>query len=380
MDFSWTSEQQAYRAKIRSVLERELPQDWFENYARGLGSPEQIEYSRKFCPKLAAEGLLVSHWPKEYGGRDSTAWDQFILSEEMWTYLEPRGPQYMNTNWIGPALIKFGTAEQKAEHLPRIAGGNVIWCQGFSEPQAGTDLAALRTHAERQGDVYVINGNKIWTSYSYMADWCFLLARTSSSRKSISIFLVPMNSPGIQVTPFPGLTAPGHLNEVFLTDVKVPIENRVGEEGGAWPIITYALSYERVGAPRYHWCRCMLDIAIDQMQREGTFDDVAQTEAGKIASKLEVAKVMTYAVVNERMRGVEGSDSTTPNVQRVIAADAVNDVMSFLMDYVPDCLTGGNRYNGSSFREQIPGPIAGGAYELQLNLIARRGLDLPRGG
>jgi alkylation response protein AidB-like acyl-CoA dehydrogenase len=379
MDFAWTPEQAAYRAEVRSFLERELPQDWFENYAFGLGSVEQIEFSREFCPKLAKENYLLPQWPKQFGGLESSPWNQFILSEEMWTYSEPRGPQYMNVNWIGPALMKFGTPEQKALHLPPMAAGNVIWCQGFSEPQAGTDLAALTTRAERRDDVYVVNGQKIWTSYSYNADWCFLLARTSSSRKSISIFLVPMNSPGIKVLPFPGLPPSGHLNEVFFTDVEVPVANRVGEEGEAWPIITYALSYERVAAPRYHWCRCMLDIAVEQMKREGTFDEVAQAAAGKIVSKLEVARVVTYAVVSERMSGTDGTSSTTPNVQRVIITDAWNDLMSFIMDYTPDCLAGGNKYNGLSFREQIPTPIAAGTYELQLNLIAQRALNLPRG-
>ena len=139
-----------------------MPDDWFQKYAFGPGSPTQIDFSREFCAKLANENLLTPSWPKEYGGQEADTWQQLILAEEMWTWLEPRGPQYMNVNWIGPALMKFGTPEQKEQHLKGIASGTVIWCQGFSEPQAGTDLPALQTKAEKQPDgTYVINGMKI---------------------------------------------------------------------------------------------------------------------------------------------------------------------------------------------------------------------------
>src|SRR5690606_18192991 len=210
-----------YRKKIREFLDRELPDNWSEDYAHGVGSVTQIDFSREFCPKLAAEGLLLPQWPKEWGGQDGEPWEQFILAEEMKFVGEPRGPQYMNVNWLGPTLMKYGTPEQQAEHLPRVAAGTVVWCQGYSEPGAGTDLAALQTKAERLGDAYVINGSKIWTSYAGKADWCFLLARTGAGRKDISIFLVPMTSPGVTVVPMPGLVEDGHLHEVFFTDVQV---------------------------------------------------------------------------------------------------------------------------------------------------------------
>lgn len=378
MEFAWTEAQDRYRMRVREFLEQELPDDWFENYAHGFGTPEQIEFSRAFCPKLAKEGLLLPHWPKEYGGQDGQPWEQFILAEELWSWSEPRGPQYMNVNWIGPALMRFGTPEQKAEHLTRIAEGTVIWCQGFSEPQAGTDLAALQTKAERRGDVYVINGMKIWTSYSYKADWCFLLARTGPERKAISVFLVPMDSPGISVVPFPGLPEYGHLNEVFFQDVEVPAANLVGEEGKGWEIITTALSFERVGLPRYHWGRKVLDAAVAQLQREGRFDDpLVRAAAGRIVAKFEAARVLTYVVVDQRAKNAPVT--TDPNIQRVTAAQACLDLMNFLMEYTPDCLAGGERYLELFYRGQIASTIAAGTYELQLDLIAQRGLGLPRG-
>ncbi|MDB5430058.1 MAG: acyl-CoA dehydrogenase [Caulobacter sp.] len=378
MEFAWTESQQRYREQVATFLEDNLPDDWFDTYCHGLGSPQQIDYARIFCPKLAKAGLLTPQWPAEYGGRDGEPWEQFILAEELWSWGEPRGPQYMNVNWIGPALMRFGTAEQKAEHLSRIATGEVIWCQGFSEPQAGTDLAALQTKAERIGDHYLINGMKIWTSYSYKADWCFLLARTGPERKAISCFLVPMNSKGVSVVPFPGLPEYGHLNEVFFEDVEVPLGNLVGEEGKGWEVITYALSYERVGLPRYHWGRKVLDTAVAQLQAEGRFDDpMVRAHAGRIVSKFEAARVLTYLVVDQRVKRTP--DTTDPNVQRITAADACCELMNFLMEYLPDCLSGGERYLELFYRHNIPATIAAGTYELQLDLIAQRGLTLPRG-
>ncbi|MET0376076.1 MAG: acyl-CoA dehydrogenase family protein, partial [Rhizorhabdus sp.] len=189
MNFAWTDAQQAYRSRVRDALDALLPDDWDSLYApQGYGSAAQIDFSRRFCPQLAEQSLLVRHWPAEWGGESADPWEQFILAEEMKWRGEPRGPQYMNVNWLGPTLMKYGTAQQQAEHLVRIARGEVIWCQGYSEPGAGTDLAALQTRAEPRGDIYVVNGQKIWTSYARLADFCFLLARTGPGRKDISIF------------------------------------------------------------------------------------------------------------------------------------------------------------------------------------------------
>jgi alkylation response protein AidB-like acyl-CoA dehydrogenase len=262
--------------------------------------------------------------------------------------------------------------------LPRIAAGSVVWCQGFSEPQAGTDLAALRTRAERTNDGYVINGMKIWTSYAVKADWCFLLARTSSERKAISVFLVPMNSQGIRVVESPGLCEAGHLNEVFFDNVKVPASALVGEEGRGWELVTHALSFERVGLPRYHWGRKVLERAIRQLMSEGRFEgETVKVAAGRIAAKLEAARVLTYLVVDGRVRGEP--PTVDSNIQRVIAAEACAELMSFLVEHLPDCLAGGDTYLEYFYRHQIAASIAAGTYELQLDLIAQRGLGLPRG-
>jgi len=378
MEFAWTAEQEDYRERVKGALEELLPPNWYTKYApQGYGSDDQIDFSREFCPKLADRGLLVPHWPAEHGGDDREPWDQFILAEEVTAAGEPRGPQYMNVNWIGPTLMKFGTPEQQAKHLGPISRGEVIWCQGYSEPGAGTDLAALKTKAERVGDKYVVNGSKIWTSYARKADWCFLLARTGPERKAISIFLVPMSTPGIKVTSFPGLVQNGHLNEVFFTDVEVPVENRVGEESMAWPIITHALSFERVGVPRYFHGLELMNVAAELLKREGRFNDpIVRSRAAKVVAKFEAAKWLTYLVVDQRAK--QSPPTADGNIARISAAEAVCDLMNFCMDYLPDILLEGDAMLADFYRANISGTIAAGTYEIQLNLIAQNALGLPR--
>jgi alkylation response protein AidB-like acyl-CoA dehydrogenase len=377
MEFGWTAEQVKFRECVRSALDELLPADWDQRYVpESYASDLQIEFSRTFCAGLAERGLLVPHWPKQYGGNDADDWQHFILGEEMKAAGEPRGPQYMNVNWIGPAIMRFGSEGQRREHLLGISSGKVIWCQGFSEPGAGTDLAALKTRAENRGDHYLINGSKIWTSYARKADQCFLLARTGTGRKEISVFLLPMTTPGISVTSFPGLIKEGHLNEVFFSDVEVPASARLGEEGAGWKIITYALSYERVGVARYHAGLEALNLAIERLMKEGRFDDpVMQSRAGMIASKFEAARLLTYRVVDQRVHRI--ADGGDANLCRIASLEAVEDLMDFLVQYVPDCLTGGDALLEDYYRINIPAGITGGTNELQLDLVARRALGMP---
>lgn len=365
---------------MRAALDDLLPEDWDEKYVpESYASDLQVAFSREFCAGLAERGLLVPHWPSEYGGNDSADWDHFVLGEEMKGAGEPRGPQYMNVNWIGPTLMRFGTAEQRERHLKGIASGKVIWCQGFSEPNAGTDLAALKTRADRDGDAYIVNGSKIWTSYARTADWCFLLARTGPGRKDVSILLVPMDTPGISVTSFPGLIKPGHLNEVFFTDVRVPVESRVGAEGQAWEIVTHALAYERVGVARYHTGLDALDLAVAQLKMEGRWEDdpIVRSRAGMIVAKFEAARMLTYLVVDQRVKGMP--PTTDANLARVVALEAVSDMMNFIAEFVPDCLAGGDALLEDYYRINVPAGITGGTNEIQLDLVAQRGLGLPRG-
>lgn len=378
MNFEWTEEQAALRQRVRALLARELPPDWERISRHGPGSPEQTAFSLDFCPKLAAEGLLVPHWPVAFGGRGAPAWEHFIVGEELFAAGEPRGPQYMNANFIGATLMKFGTPEQQARYLPPMAQGRAIWCQGFSEPSAGSDLAALATRAVAQGDEYVINGSKVWTSYAGLAQTCFLLARTGAGKGGIAIFLVPMDTPGITVRPIPSLIGHGDIHEVFFDDVRVSASARLGEEGQAWAIISYALSLERVGLARYAMSRRVLDRMVAQLQQEGRFSDVGvRAQAARALAACEAARLLVYRVVDQRARGLPPSAES--NLARVAVVAADHAVSDFALDHFGDALCGDAWPLMLAHHERaIAAGIASGAAEIQLNLVAQEWLQLPR--
>ena len=331
---------------------------------------------------LAEAGLLVPHWPEEWGGAARPPWEHFILGEEMWRVGEPRGAQYMNVNWIGPVLMRFGSEAQKARYIPEMAAGKAIWCQGFSEPGAGSDLASLRTRAVRDGDDYVVNGQKIWTSYASDAGQCFLLAQTGGpegGRAGIAIFLVPMDTPGIEVRAIPSLIGHGDIHEVFFTDVRVPASARLGEEGQGWSIISYALANERVGIPRYEMGLEELDRMVALLQARGGFDDaVIRQRAAEAGAACEAARMLVYRVVDGRARGVPPGNEA--NMARYAVVTAENLVTDFGMDFLPDAFSGRDHLSLQSHHERaIVAGLAAGAAEIQLNLVARRQLNLPKG-
>ena len=190
--------------------------------------------------RLAEQRLLTINWPHEYGGSDASVWEQTALREELWAASEPRGAQYMGLNWVGPVIMRYGSREQKALHLPAIAAGDEIWCQGFSEPNSGSDLASLQLDAAGDEDGgWRINGQKIWTSYAELADWCFLATRTNRDgpkQHGITIFLVPMDRSGITVRPIESIMGPHHINEVFYDDVRVDAADVLGEVDAGWDV------------------------------------------------------------------------------------------------------------------------------------------------
>ncbi len=384
MEFGWSAQQAAFRQKVRDVLARALPPDWEHIAREGPGSAAQTAFSLEFCPRLAAEGLLVPHWPEEHGGRNGAPWEHFILGEEMWAAGEPRGAQYMNVNWIGQTLMRFGTEAQKRQYLPEMAAGRGIWCQGFSEPGAGSDLASLRTRADARGGDYVINGSKIWTSYAGLADHCFLLARTghngvmNTGKAGIAIFLVSMRAPGITVRPIPSLIGMGDIHEVFFDNVVVPESCRLGEEGQAWPIIGYALSNERVGIARYAFSLRVLNGMVRQLQAQGRFgNEIVQMRAGQAHAACEAARLLVYRVVDQRARGLPPSPDANLARLAVIAAD--HAVADFGLDFLPDTFSGeAHPLHLSHHERAIVAGIASGAAEIQLNLVATDYLHLPR--
>ena len=378
MDFSWTAEQGAFRAKLKDILAETLPEDWEAFSEHGPASPALTEFARAFCGALAQRGMLFPHWPVAMGGQGLGPWEQQILAEEMWSAGEPRGGQYMNINWIGPTLEKYGTEEQKARYLKPITQGSALWCQGFSEPDAGSDLASLRTRAELTDGKYVVNGQKIWTSYAGLAETCFLLVRTSDDRKrGISILLVPMDTPGITVREIPSLVGEGDIHEVFFDDVTVPESARFGEEGQAWQIIAYSLRNERLGIPRYSLARAALDRAVGLLTQRGDFSgEIVRADAARCAAMCEAAKIACYAIVDDRAQGIEtGPEASTARFATVQAERAVCD---FVVEYVPEALAGAAPFLKMHHQRGIVAGVAAGAAEIQLNIIASDVLKLPR--
>ncbi len=375
MEFDWNQQQREFRAEVRAFLADHLPPNW-EELAHGPGSAEQTRFAREFCGALAEAGLLVPHWPARWGGRDADPWTSFILAEEMWAAGEPRGGQYMNVNWIGPTLMRFGSEAQQERYIPPMARGESLWCQGFSEPEAGSDLASLRTRADPHGAVYRINGQKIWTSYAGHADTCFLLARTSPGKGGISIFLLPMDTPGITVRQIPSIIGEGDIHEVFFDEVEVPATAMLGEEGQAWSIVRAALSLERVGIPRFALASRMLGRAVALLRREGRFGHSAVEQAARAHAACEAARLGSYEIIDQRCRGeVPGPEASaarfgTVNAERLVA--------EFVVEHVPDALSGADGMLLAHHQRGIVAGIASGAAEIQLNLIATELLQLPR--
>lgn len=375
MNFGWEPEQLQFRALVRDFLTANLPDDW-EEIAHGPGTAAQSVFSKQFCGALADAGLLVPHWPPRWGGRDADPWTAFILAEEMWAAGEPRGGQYMNVNWIGPTLMRYGTEEQQARYIPIMACGQTIWCQGFSEPEAGSDLASLRTRAEQQGAGYSINGQKIWTSYAGQADTCFLLARTGTGKNGISIFLLPMDTPGITVRQIPSIIGEGDIHEVFFDDVQVATGALLGEEGQAWEIIRSVLALERVGIPRFALASRMLHRAVDVLKTSGRFGQVAIEHAAKAHAACEAARLYSYNIIDQRCHGQPPGPEAS--AARFATVNAERLVSEFVVEHVPDALAGGDSMLLAHHQRAIVAGIASGAAEIQLNLIATELLQLPR--
>jgi alkylation response protein AidB-like acyl-CoA dehydrogenase len=298
MEFSWSDEDERFRQELREFIANELPERWIDLIP---GEEPASEFIREFCGKLGQRGWLTPHWPREYGGADGSAWQFIILGEELWSAGEPRGSQYMNVNWIGPAIINAGSPEQKSYHLRRISAGDVFWCQGFSEVGAGTDLASMQTTAERDGDYYVINGEKVWTSYAAEAEFCFLLARSdpeSTGNKGISVFLVPTDSPGLTIEPIPSVLDIHEFNRLTFENVRVPAAARLGPENGGWRVVREALSHERIGGPRYARAALVTQRLREIARSRGWWErDGIKSRLAEAEASCEAARLLVYQAV-----------------------------------------------------------------------------------
>src|SRR6266498_600946 len=233
MDFSYSTEELEFREQVRAWIKDNIPGDWGTEKWPIPADEDGLDHEmRDWGRKLYQGGWAGITWPKEYGGRGATPIEQFIFQEEMAAYKTPPTNSLIGIGMAGPTIMAWGTQEQKEAHLKKILSGEEIWCQGFSEPNAGSDLAGLQTTATLDGDYYVVNGQKIWTSVAHRADWCLLLTRTDSrvaKHKGLTYLTVPMKSPGIQTRPLRQITGDSEFNEIFFTDVRVSRKNLLGQ-------------------------------------------------------------------------------------------------------------------------------------------------------
>ena len=376
MEFSWTPEQESFRREVRNFIQETLPDNW---WSRVPGEEPYSAVTLEFCRKLGAKGWLTPHWPVEYGGGgDTSPWRAAIMNEELWSNGEPRGSQYMNTNWIGPAIIAHGTEWQKQHFLPPITRGEALWCQGFSEPSAGSDLAAMKTSAVRDGGDYIINGEKIWTSYARGAQYCFLLARTdpkTSGGDGISIFLVPTKAPGFTIVPINGILDIHVTHHMTFENVHVPASSRLGPENAGWAIIRDALADERVGSPRHIRAAVILDNVVAQAHRDGRLSLAALRQAAHARAVCRAARIFVYRIRQLRAGGDAGAEAYLARCAIVNAERAVAEVAADLAG--PEGLISGSLADGE-YRTSLIAGLGGGSYETQLNLVARLWLKLPK--
>jgi alkylation response protein AidB-like acyl-CoA dehydrogenase len=386
MDFAFTEEDERFRAELQAFLAEELPAWW-----RGMfvDDPRVLPETRRICEQLAARGWLTMAWPREWGGQEASAWRQAILREEMWAHDEPRGPQYMNLNYIGPCIMRFGSAEQKRRFLPPMAAGRVIWTQGFSEPGAGSDLASLTTRAEDRGDHFIVNGQKTWNSYADApADWCFLLARSDPAapkHEGLSVLLVDMRTQGITVRPVGSMAGPHELNEIFFDDVVVPRDCVLGAQNRGWDVVTAGLTFERVGVARYARAGHIIERLVAHAAAVGLAGDArVRQQLADLRVRYEAARLLSYRAISMQARSqiptVEASIARLHNTQLEQLVGHVGlellGLPGQLTHDAPEAPLGGSVWR--QWVRNIPTTIVAGTLEVQKNIIARRGLGLPR--
>ena len=392
MEFRFTAEQENWRQQLREFFKRELPESW--QGGEEVSGEDEWRFVRQFQKKLAARGWLVPHWPKEYGGAALGIMEQTIMREEIAYHRAPL-PDIFGVNMLGPVLMMFGSDAQKSQHLPPIAAAEVTWCQGYSEPEAGSDLASLKTRAVRDGDDYVINGSKIWTSNAHRAEWIFLLARTdpeAPKHKGISFFLMPMSTPGISTRPLVNMAGVHLFNEVFFEDARVAAANLVGDENRGWYVGAALLDFERSGIGNAATSRRSLDDLIEYCRHSGGDGDGRAAARGtrhrlaELVIETEIGRYLSYRVATMQAKGevpnMEASAAKVYNSEVAHRlADAGVNIMGLSGQVRPESKKWA-RLRGDftmSYMLTVGGMIAGGTSEIQRGIIATRGLGLPRG-
>jgi alkylation response protein AidB-like acyl-CoA dehydrogenase len=374
MTFEETPAVVRLRERIRAII-AELPQTFLRGFVE---SEDWQEQATAFCKRLGSDRLLTFAWPEEHGGAGASIWEQTALREEFWAHHEPRGAQYMGLNWVGPAIMRFGTDAQRRRHLPAIAQGDSVWCQGFSEPDAGSDLASLQLSARLQADgTFRANGQKIWTSYAALANWCFLAARTSTGerkRDGITIFLVPTDRAGITVRPIDSIMGPNHLGEVFFDEVVLDAGDILGELDRGWDVIDVVLRLERVGIARYaRSARVLADLWPAVQEADGPGATELRSAHARALVQARVARLLSYRTLARP----GGGEWTQPSVARIASTLLDQQVAEIAMEVGGADAIGDGDWIEDLWRYARSSTIASGTTEIQRLLASRALTDGP---
>ncbi len=400
MDFRFSVEDEAFRQEVVDFLDAEIPADWAdtpEGVAEdGATDKARWEFTRAFSRKLGDRGWRGLGWPKEFGGAEAGPIRQAMFNETMAYY---RAPIYdQGVDRVGPTFMLHGSEEQRDFFLPKIRDAEIVWCQGFSEPGSGSDLASLQCRAVRDGDDYVINGQKIWTSGAHHADYMFFLARTdpdAAKHRGISFFVVDMKTPGISVQPLVNMADRRHFNEVFFEDVRVPAKWLVGEENRGWYVATTTLDFERSGIARVvAGIRLLGDLTelaskpLPQGQamagRRLGDDASVRHKLAELQIEFAMGRLLSYRVAwmqsQELVPNYEASMSKSFGGelnQRLAQSINMFGMAGVLTEDQPYAPLGGRL--PLEYLNSIPLTIAAGTSEINRNIMATRGLGLPRG-
>jgi alkylation response protein AidB-like acyl-CoA dehydrogenase len=375
MDYDLGTGADELRQRLRQLIADHIPDGFL---GACTDDPQDLAVTESFCKLLASEGLLALAWPEEHGGGGGSIWQQTVLREEMWAHHEPRGPQYMGINWVGPALMRHGTAEQKVRHLSAIAAGEAIWCQGFSEPEAGSDLASLRTRAMAGDDGWRITGQKVWTSYAQMASWCVLAACTdpdAAKAQRLTLFLVPMDRTGITVRPIRSMLGPHHLNEMFLDAVSAGPDDVLGAVGDGWRIMREALAFERVGIARYARCESLLHRMRDHLAADwDRLPESLRVRWVRALVDLRVARLLAYRAVSLQDDPAAGAAASAARIAATTCDQQVGELLLEVLG--PAALDAGSSAALSGavedhWRYAQAATVASGTIEVQRMLVAR---------
>lgn len=382
MDFRLTAEQTAFQSEVTDFIARGLPTGWDAEH----GSLEdRLAVERDVMKRLAAKRWLALPWPEQYGGLGASPMQQMLFNEQM-AYHGVPGTVNMGVAWVGPVVMLYGTDAQKEQYLSRIADGTDLWCTLYSEPVAGSDLAAMQTRAVRDGDDYVINGQKVWTTFGHYADWGWLAARTDPNapkHKGISTFAIKMDTPGITVRPLTNMAGTHEFNEIFFEDVRIPAANLVGEENRGWYNVAVGLDFERssIGATS-NARRTVDDLVAHLRTMKGRTSEAVRHRMAEHAIGVQLLRNMAYYIASQQEKtGIAPTRESQmaklfgAEMQQRIAATAVQ---VFRME--GQAAKAGSQalvYQYALLRS-VANTIEGGTSEIQRSVIATRGLGLPR--